>query len=300
MKITGEHLRAIAAARQTTRLMNDLATAVNKYGPSHGLDTRVRLASFLANAAVETGGFKRLDENLNYTSARRIRQVWPSRFPTIDAAAPFVREPVKLANQVYSGRLGNNKNGDGWTYRGAGLFNTTGRANFVEVEKATGLPVTRSPELLRHADTGTLAAMIFWSKRDLNRLADQGDQRVIRRVINGGTHGMDDMLIYYRRALSTLPEAQEQRPVALISPTPKEVDDLVADLDKGATESTTNIATLASYATSAGGVFAYVTDWRVQIALLAILTVAAVWVLRERRRKAQMARRARVAMEGGA
>ena len=69
-------------------------------------------------------------ENMSY-SAARIREVWPSRFPTVAAAKPYERQPVKLANKVYNGRNGNREDGnDGWDFRGGGLDQLTGRANY--------------------------------------------------------------------------------------------------------------------------------------------------------------------------
>src|SRR5690606_20396308 len=104
-------------------------------------------AYILATARHETGGtFGPTTENLNYTTAARIRQVWPSRFPTVSSATRYVRNPEKLANKVYGGRLGNTNTGDGWRFRGRGLAQITGRANYAKwgledtPEKALELP----------------------------------------------------------------------------------------------------------------------------------------------------------------
>lgn len=89
------------------------------------------LAAILSEAHHETGGsMQPIEENLNY-SAKRLAQVWPKRFPTIDSARPYANDPPALANKVYGGRLGNALN-EGWMFRGRGLIQITGRANYAK------------------------------------------------------------------------------------------------------------------------------------------------------------------------
>lgn len=91
------------------------------------------VAYALATAHHETGGtFGPVTENLNYTTAARIQQVWPKRFPTLASASPYVQNPRGLANLVYGGRLGNTDPNDGWLFRGRGLAQITGRANYAK------------------------------------------------------------------------------------------------------------------------------------------------------------------------
>lgn len=90
------------------------------------------LAAILSEAYHETGGrMQPISENLNY-SAKRMTQVWPSRFPTVASAKPYANNPQKLANKVYGGRLGNDGPNDGWLYRGRGLAQITGNANYAK------------------------------------------------------------------------------------------------------------------------------------------------------------------------
>jgi len=97
--------------------------ALNPAWARFGIATRERGAAFLAQVAHESGGFRRMEENLSYT-AKRLAQVWPSRFPTEDIARAFERQPERLANVVYARRLGNGDaaSADGWRHRGRGLI----------------------------------------------------------------------------------------------------------------------------------------------------------------------------------
>jgi len=88
-------------------------------------------------------------ENLNYKTAAQIRKTWPSRFPTDASAVPFVRKPKSLANKVYNGRLGNRETSDdGWTYRGGGLDQLTGRDNYRRLATLTGADLVADPDLI--------------------------------------------------------------------------------------------------------------------------------------------------------
>jgi len=103
----------------------------NAQGGGH----RSQLAYVLATPYHEVGrSYKPVRENLNYTTAAKIRQVWPSRFKTDSSAQPFVKQPKKLAIEVYGGRLGNKTkpSEDGWIYRGGGWPQTTGRTNYAK------------------------------------------------------------------------------------------------------------------------------------------------------------------------
>src|SRR5688572_5216436 len=97
-----------------------------------GIDTPLRRAHFLAQVAHESGGFKRLVENLNYSADALVR-TWPSRFDAA-TAKQYARQPERIANKVYAGRLGNGDetSGDGWRYRGRGYIQLTGQVNYAD------------------------------------------------------------------------------------------------------------------------------------------------------------------------
>lgn len=165
-----------------------------------GIDTPKRLCHFLGQIACESAGFTRLEENLFYTTADRLKAVWPSRFKTDSEALPYLRNPQKLANFVYGGRLGNKKPGDGWKYRGSGLKQTTGFTNFQIVQTETGIPCVADPDLLRHMPSALEAACVYWRTNNLNRFADADDIRGLTRAIQGGSGGLDLRRRYTERA----------------------------------------------------------------------------------------------------
>lgn len=178
------------------------------YCEDRGIVSHRSTAFFLGHAAVETSGFTRLEENLNYTTAARLCAVWPSRFPSIASAEPYVRNPRALANFAYGRRLGNERDGvsddDGWDFRGSGVFQTTGYDNFLEVERETGIPFTKEPDKLRQMPYALRAAAIFWQNRDLNAYAERNDVEGSTRRINGGQHGLADRKLYIGRFMSAL------------------------------------------------------------------------------------------------
>lgn len=145
----------------------DIGAAMAKYAPQFGLlDTAPRFANFIGQAAHESGNF------------RYLREIWG---PT----------PAQLR---YEGRkdLGNTQPGDGHRFLGRGIFQITGRANYVEAGMRTGQPVVEHPELLEMPDLAVLTACIFWKTRKLSQLADAGKDDEITHRINGGENGIAD------------------------------------------------------------------------------------------------------------
>lgn len=169
------------------------------------LDRPLRIAHFLAQTATETGAFRNLTENLNY-SAKGLMRVWPSRFPTLESTAGYVMNPVTLANKVYGGRLGNGPaaTGDGYKYRGRGLIQLTGRDNYAAREAETGILLLSNPELASDPKTSVRIACLYWTSRSINVAADGDDATKVRKLVNGGTNGLDEAKIYLKRAKALL------------------------------------------------------------------------------------------------
>lgn len=172
-----------------------------------------RVAAFLAQIAHESSEMRRLEENLRYTSAKRICDVWPKRFPSEGHALPYVGKPHLLANRVYADRLGNGDvaSGDGWAYRGRGLMQVTGRGNYAAVGTALGLPLVATPDLLLQPGPAARSAAWFWKSHGLNELADDqstddddADFVTITVRINGARVGLRERRAYWAMARNVL------------------------------------------------------------------------------------------------
>jgi putative chitinase len=148
------------------------------------------VAAFLGQCAVESAGFQSLEEDLSY-SAGRLGEVWPGRFPTVEAAQACAHQPEVLANRVYAGRMGNGNeaSGDGWLFRGRGLIQITGRSAYQQFARAMNMALEQAVE---HAATQAGAvdsAAWYWSANQLNPLAIAWSVDRITQKINGGTTG---------------------------------------------------------------------------------------------------------------
>ena len=159
------------------------------------------LDDFLGQVLHESGMLERLVENLNY-SPERLMAVWPSRFPTLASAQPFARNPAKLAEKVYGGRMGNDEPGAGARYIGRGLLQVTGRDNYRAVGKALGLDLLKYPDLLAEPRVALLASIAWWEARIPD--AVMGDIKRVTKLVNGGTHGLDDRTALAAKARGAL------------------------------------------------------------------------------------------------
>jgi putative chitinase len=155
------------------------------------INTPKRQACFIGQCMHESGGFKFLRENLNY-SAKGLVATWPSRFPNEEYAEEYARKPERIANKVYSGRMGNTEDGDGAKYIGRGLIQLTGKDNYKAVSEALGIDLVANPQLLEEPRYAALSAGWFWNKKGLNALADASDIETMTKRINGGSIGIAD------------------------------------------------------------------------------------------------------------
>lgn len=185
------------------------ATIANKwYNPlvqamaKGGINTKNRVSAFVSQILHESNNLKALEENLNYT-AQQLVLTWPTRFKTLEFAKQYEKQPAKIANFVYGGRMGNNTTGDGYKYRGRGVIQLTGKDNYAAFQKATGIPVLDNPDLLKEPRYALESAIWFWNKNNLNALADQNNFKAITQRINGGQNGAADRESKYAQLLAS-------------------------------------------------------------------------------------------------
>lgn len=162
-------------------------------------------AAFIGQCGHECGNFRMLEENLNYR-AETLMKLWPKRFPTLEFAKQFERNPKKIANTVYANRMGNRDeaSGDGYRFRGRGCIQLTGSANYFHAGKALGVDFIMEPDLVATPQYAALTAGFFWHTQKLNAIAESGNNLALTKKINGGTIGLDDRIKHTNHALDVL------------------------------------------------------------------------------------------------
>lgn len=179
----------------------------------------LRLHFFLAQIGHESGGLSIERESMSY-SAKRMTQVWPSRFADEAAAAPFAHNPEKLANKVYANRNGNGPpaSGDGFRFRGRGYVQLTGREGYHEVGRLCGLDLVADPDKAFAPLHALRVALGFWRWKSANSICDTGDFEAVTRRVNGGKIGWADRVAWLDKArrVTTIPPAQKTQPKAAL------------------------------------------------------------------------------------
>ena len=173
-----------------------------------GINTPLRLAHFLAQCGHESGGFRAVQENLNY-SAKGLNGIFRKYFPTEASAAAYARNPAKIAAKVYGGRMGNGAEatGEGYKFRGRGYIQLTGKDNYKAFGAAIGEDMTATPDKVA-THYPLLSAAWFFSKNGLHKLADGGaTDAVVTQItkrVNGGTIGLPDRIKHFKEYYSLL------------------------------------------------------------------------------------------------
>lgn len=180
-------------------------TADNQFGPgtlkaaaAFFKLSPARAAHFFGQCSHETGEFKLFEENLNY-SADGLKRIFSKYFPADALALGYARKPEKIANRVYSSRMGNGdeKSGDGWKFRGRGALQTTGKDNYKQLAEHVKDPnILSNPDLVE-TTYAFEAALFYFDRNGLWKHCDVVDDAHILKVtkaVNGGTNGLDDRI----------------------------------------------------------------------------------------------------------
>lgn len=208
MQLTQQQLLLILPnARQVAGVF---VPALNQAMARFSIVSPVRAAAFLAQVGHESTQLTRLVENLNY-SAQGLANTWPTRFRGADGkpnalAMQLQGNPEAIANSVYANRNGNGPEttGDGWRYRGRGLIQLTGRANYRAAGAGVGADLEQVPQLLEQPVYAARSAAWFWDEHGLNELADAGEFSAITKRINGGLNGQAERVALWETAKRVL------------------------------------------------------------------------------------------------
>lgn len=222
--MTTPRIQHLVAAGVKQSVAEQWVGAIQAACREFGIDTPQRIAGFLAQCAHESGGFTRLEENLNY-SADGMAAIWPKRFAVLGPdgkpvkkdgknqpnkfALALHRKPEAIANVVYANRMGNGptESGEGWLYRGRGLKQLTGKDNVTRCGQALGVDFVSNPDLLLQPEYAARSAAWFWATNKLSAFADKGDIRGMTIKINGGLIGYEDRQKRYDQCCAAMETA---------------------------------------------------------------------------------------------
>jgi putative chitinase len=176
-----------------SKVLDELPSVIDTFK----IDSINKLTHFLSQCAHESGNFKVVEENLNY-SAEGLLKIFPKYFSK-DTAHIAARKPEMIANIVYSNRMGNGDkaSGDGWRFKGRGYIQLTGKTNYSQFGKFIGVDLIANPELVATKYALTSAAWYFEVRKLWGIAAEGIDEKTIiklTKLINGGTHGLDDRI----------------------------------------------------------------------------------------------------------
>ena len=183
----------------------DWVDALNETFSRFNLTSNNQKAMFIGQCSHECGNFRTLEENLNYR-AETLMKLWPKRFPSLEFAKQYEKNPKKIANSVYASRMGNRDeaSGDGYRFRGRGALQCTGHSTYFHAGKALGVDFVMQPDLVATPKYAALTAGWFWETHKLNPPADALDYTKVTKIINGGTIGLDDRIAHVKQALAVL------------------------------------------------------------------------------------------------
>jgi putative chitinase len=187
-------------------LVQGIAASASAVFQKYHLDSDLLIAHAMAQFSHECGAGNEVVENLNY-SADGLMKTWPSRFDAAKAAA-FAHQPQKIANEVYNGRMGNQSgSNDGWSFRGRGGAQTTGREGYQDLMTTTGTDVVGNPDLVNDPAQFLDCAVADFINCGCLPFAAQDDVQGVTKHLNGGFIGLDQRIAWLARWKTALGSA---------------------------------------------------------------------------------------------
>lgn len=186
---------------------DSVLTQIPDTAKKFNITNTLRLSHFLAQCGHESGGFKAVSENLNY-SADGLKRIFPKYFPG-NLNESYARQPEKIANRVYSSRMGNGDegSGEGYKFRGRGYIQLTGKSNYSAFDRMVDEDIIANPDLVA-TKYPLMSAAFFFDKNGLWSICDKGaDDATVTAVtkrVNGGTIGLADRIKHFKEYYSLL------------------------------------------------------------------------------------------------
>jgi putative chitinase len=172
--------------------------------PKYEINTPNRIAGFFAQCGHESMNFTALSENLNYR-AETLEKLFSKYFSKAGRnAADYAKQPEKIANVIYGGRMRNTEEGDGWRFRGRGVIQLTGRDNYTSFGLTIDMTAEEVIEYVQTKKGALESACWYWASRKINIACDEGDIVKMTKLVNGGTIGLEDRRKHYEQALAVL------------------------------------------------------------------------------------------------
>lgn len=200
--ITVDQLKKILPNNTT---LDSLCSVLNDLLPKYDINTKNRIAGFLAQCAVESIEFTTLKENLNY-GPQSLMKTWPKLFSYVGIAEQYAHQPEKIANYVYANKYGNGNaaSGDGWLYRGRGAIQTTFHDNYKVFAVSIGMPIDKTVAYCESLSGAVESACFYWKMHNINNDCDSDNIESMTHKINSAELGLDNRRMYYEKAKSVL------------------------------------------------------------------------------------------------
>ena len=180
------------------------ADAAMEILPKYEINTPNRIAGFFAQTCHESMNFSALSENLAYRT-ETLEKLFSKYFSKAGRnAADYSKQPEKIANIIYGGRMGNVQEGDGYRFRGRGVIQLTGRDNYTAFGKSVGMSPEQVIDYVQTKKGALESACWYWASRKINAACDKSDITLMTKLVNGGTIGLEDRRKHFEQALAVL------------------------------------------------------------------------------------------------